>query len=104
MNITLKSLKRIISEVMVASTKTKANRQVNLSELKKLDRKAYDGWVEMMIEDCDINFVVSPNGKITAYDPAESGPQAKFDPSKTVTTGDVGMGWESPDNETRPSR
>jgi hypothetical protein len=93
MKITKEELRNIISEAVASSP----NRQFSIHELKRINKKAYDGYVEMLIEDCADSFSVGKDGKITAYVVNSEGATkdiVTFDPSNKNPSTEIGGGWE----------
>lgn len=61
----------------------------HLSQLKKVDPRAYAGYVEMLVEDCQAEFEIGADGKLRAHD---QGIHQTWNPKSTSM--DVGGGWE----------
>ena len=61
----------------------------HLSQLKKVDPRAYAGYLEMLVEDCADEFEMV-GGKLTARMP--DGTTLTWNPKSTAM--DVGGGWE----------
>ena len=69
-------------------------RAADIHDLKKLNKGAYDAFVEMLIEDCGAEFSVDPKGKVTA---THDGQTLSFEESTGWTndgddTGETGWG------------
>jgi len=76
---------------------------MHLSELEKINKKAYDRYVDMLIEDCADEFKIE-DGKITVTN--DEGTNGFFGGWEAVWNGDdpqrcptsvIGDGWESPE-------
>jgi len=91
MKLTERQLKSIIKKVVAESFEDPENLSsvCNLSELKRRNPKAFQGYVDMFVEDCQDEFSFE-DGKIVAY--REDGTKLEFDPKSTSM--DVGRGWK----------
>lgn len=90
MKLTERQLKSIIKKVVAESFAEGSDGDVgHLSQLKSVNPKAFRGYVDVLIEDCEDEFTFE-GGKIVAY--REDGTKLEFDPKSTSM--DVGRGWK----------
>ena len=82
MKLTVKQLRRIISEVSETERPSVRDELSHLSEVKEIDAQAFDAWVTHLIEDCSDTFTALGDGRIEAV--TQDGKTFRWDPESTM--------------------